>query len=111
MGDRANVLIEGVYMYTHNQGSELPKIVQAALKRRERWDDGPYLARIIFFEMIRENPGASTGHGLSSWCGDGDYRILKVDADTQRLILNGDIYSFETYVNLENPAWPGEGAS
>jgi hypothetical protein len=53
MGDRANVKVvdfdSTVFLYTHLSGSELPTVLQAALKRgRERCDDGQYLIRIIF---------------------------------------------------------------
>lgn len=86
MGDRANVHVAGVYLYTHWGGSELPETVRRALIRgEERWQDEPYLARIIFCEMVGENVKGTTGYGISAECGDGDDRVVIVDASMQRI--------------------------
>ena len=89
MGDRANIVIRSddatsehntLYLYTHWSGSELPKILAAALKRgKSRWDDEPYLNRIIFSEMIKDNPMGETGFGITPYVTDGDDRLLVVD--------------------------------
>lgn len=85
MGSRANVYVRqeedgsGVYLYTHNKGYELAQTVQAALARGVRWDDPPYLARIIFSEMIGNNAKGEIGFGISARIGDNSYQIVVVD--------------------------------
>ena len=83
MGDRANVFMKeqyqeegGVYLYTHWGGTDLPETVQSAMKKQQRWDDGSYLARIIFCQMIAGHEAGETGYGISATLGDGDDRIL-----------------------------------
>lgn len=89
MGDRANVKIvdreSTVYLYTHWAGSELPSTLQSALARKQRWNDGQYLAKIIFSQMVKDHEDAETGYGISSVCGDGDSRILEVNVEDQTI--------------------------
>lgn len=89
MGDRGNiVVVDGaskVYLYTHWNGSDLVDIARAACTRavsERRIDDGPYLARIVFCEMIGADKG-TTGFGISGEYGDGgsDWE-LNVDKQT-----------------------------
>lgn len=88
MGDRGNIFIRsdgkaedpsGVYLYTHWYGTELPETLRAALARQARWDDGPYLARVIFDEMTKSSHGEETGHGIATYVCDNEYPILVVD--------------------------------
>lgn len=88
MGDRANVIVregdEQVCLYTHGRGSELPKILQSAMQRgKERWRDAPYLARIIFCEMVKGRESTLTGFGISVTPQDGENRVIMVDTDEQ----------------------------
>lgn len=91
MGDRANVVIRDgngadVWLYTHWAGSELPGIVRAALKRgEERWTDAPYLARIVFCEMIRRDVDGLTGYGISADMCDNEHDIMVLDVDAARV--------------------------
>jgi len=93
MGDRANILVRdgsdpGVYLYTHNEGYRLPAILQKALKRGEgRWNDDPYLARIIFSEMIRGDIDGTTGFGISAYLTDGRERVLVVDTASRTVTM------------------------
>jgi hypothetical protein len=86
MGDRGNIIVKDgnskVFLYSHWTGSDLPKVVKKALGRKERWDDGQYLARILFCEMVKGHEGEATGFGISSEIGDGGTDIL-VDCDNQ----------------------------
>lgn len=111
MGDRANVLIKdhgsSVYLYTHWSGTELPQTVAKALARNERWDDGQYLARIIFCEMVKGQESEPTGYGISSVCGDGDDRIVTVDVDTQYVILSNRHWPFNKFSG-EAAHWPDD---
>lgn len=91
MGDRGNIFIagsypqddnekgvQGVYLYSHWGGSELPKILAMGLNRgRDRWGDEQYLARIIFQTMIGDDT-QTTGYGISAVIGDNSYPILVV---------------------------------
>jgi len=62
---KACVKIGGVYLYQHWDGYYLPGKVARALERgKSRWNDPPYLARIIFSEMIRDELNELTGYGI-----------------------------------------------
>ena len=111
MGDRANIYVKegdsGVYLYTHWGGSELPQVVKVALSRHQRWDDGQYLARILFDTLTENQTGSETGHGISSVIGDNSYPIIVVNVDTQEVGLvrqgqedepNDLAMSFQSYV-------------
>jgi len=119
MGDRANVYVvqhgnessgKGVYLYTHYDGEDLPKILQKALKRgKDRWDDEPYLTRIIFNEMTCDNEMDLTGFGISTYLTDNEHDILVVDVDKQSVgyAKEGEEpkcykhYSFDKFITLK----------
>jgi hypothetical protein len=99
MGDRANIIVKDagstVYLYSHWCGSSLPSIVHAALKRApNRWDDGPYLARVLFCELLKQSGGldGETGAGISSMLGDGgDAPDITVSVDDQTVSVGDGI--------------------
>ncbi len=97
MGDRGNIIVKDgdstVYLYTHWTGSDLPESIKASLKRsKDRWDDGQYLARVLFQDMVGKDNGI-TGFGISSTMGDGGTDI-EVDVDEQTV----DGVSFTDFV-------------
>jgi len=106
MGDRANVYVHegpqpGVYLYTHWGGTELPDTLRTALARgMGRWGDTPYLTRIIFSDMVRDDIDGSTGYGISADLGDGADRILDVDTVAYTVTVQSSDWSsgFEDYV-------------
>ncbi len=109
MGDRANILVkyenEQVCLYSHWDGSSLPRILQDALNHRERWDDFQYLTRIIFQEMIKDDIGGTDGYGITQTPWDGDDRIITVDVNNQTVNLGAfeelyNDFSFEEYCEL-----------
>jgi len=109
MGDRAQVVItdndelEGaVWLYTHWAGSELPSVVQSALKRQERWNDSEYLARIMFQEMIGDDKSA-TGYGIgTSEHGDGEHPVLILNATNMVITVRGLHHMpFKSFIELE----------
>jgi len=109
MGDRANVQVidndSNVFLYTHWNGTELPEIVKSAMvKGKERWEDGPYLTRVIFQEMIHGDNGI-TGYGISSVIGDGEDRVIVLSIGKQTAWISGKAYSFDELIKLENPEW------
>jgi hypothetical protein len=116
MGDSRNIVVHGsaeadVVLYTHWGGSELPQTLAKALGRgRGRWDDAPYLTRMIFCEMIAAEAGddvvaalmSETGLGIEAvpteWDGiEGTDLYVDVAAQT---VYDGDetTYSFDRYV-------------
>ena len=112
MGDRANVHVfegkgdNGVYLYTHWNGTELPVTLQTALRRKQRWTDVAYLARIIFGEMVKGEEAGVTGFGIGTSMCDGQARILHVDTESQTVTVNeGRKFSFEEYCSWDEPHW------
>lgn len=111
MGDRRNVIVKddrkkpGVALYTHWGGSELPEQVKAALAKRWRWNDAPYLARIIFCQMVKGEEQEETGFGITTtmdMCEESE-RDIVVDVAQQRIRLGeGKPWkSFEAFVSEE----------
>lgn len=121
MGDRANVHVlserGGVYLYTHWEGRNLPRILQSALERgRSRWDDASYLARIIFCGMLKdskEDPLEAlkklTGFGISSTMDDRDNPDLEVNVPEQQIKIEVEVNresrtilrTFEEFLELD----------
>ena len=92
MGDRANVVVldEGsdnaVFLYTHWSGTVLPSLLKRALDRKQRWDDGAYLTRIIFCEMVKGYESDETGFGISAHICDNEHPLLVVDVGRQVVV-------------------------
>lgn len=128
MGDRGNIVIvyhddneaKQIYFYTHWKGYNLPEIVHRAIKRRERWDDIDYLARIIFCEMIKGDESGSTGFGIAPYPMDNEYRFIYVDNGhikvdktfySDCIYENDDlrkeyvIWTFEEFASMEYMNW------
>lgn len=88
MGDRANAVVladwpddlnpnEAVFLYSHWAGHELPELVrQALIAGEERWNDEPYLARIVFDTITEHQHGGTTGYGISTRIGDNSYNLI-----------------------------------
>ena len=98
MGDRGNICVvdreDKIYLYSHWSGKYLPKTLQDALKRgRDRWTDAPYLTRIIFCEMIKDEVMETTGYGISAYLTDWNYPTIFVDVDKQTVTYGGDASS------------------
>ena len=109
MGDRANIRINEhigsdddrfIYLYSHWDGHDLWKILQNALSRKQRWTDPPYLARIIFCEMIKDDVMGETGYGIATYECDNEYPYLTVDCSDQMVEVNGIKIPFQKYVGL-----------
>lgn len=105
MGDRGNIQVRegpsdnGVFFYAHWAGSDLPEIVKAALKRgRGRWGDTPYLARIIFSELIKDSIEGETGYGISTSECDPEHPLIIVDDRAFTVTIGDTTYSYESYV-------------
>lgn len=106
MGARAQVQVvpkwgEGtVFLYTHNDSGNLPKVVARGLDRgRGRWGDSEYLTRIIFNEMTRGREFEETGFGIgTSAHGDLDYPPIVVDDKTGTVTHGHVTCTYEEYV-------------
>ena len=115
MGDRANVHVKannldnGVFLYTQFGGKHLPHKLHAALSRKRRWGNTPYLTRIIFDTMVSDQ---ARGYGVSAFAIDGNDRILWVDCSRQTVSCNHNTWTFSDYVKLEtdqlDKVWSGE---
>lgn len=106
MGDRANVCVKDqynkVFLYTHSYGSELPLMVKEALAKKARWNDMPYLTRIIFCRMVRGKEDYETGFGIASTLQDNSHPIVVVNAETQ--VIG---FAKESSVESVDPSWIG----
>lgn len=113
MGDRANIAIKQndlqtkdgepvhIYFYTHWSGEDLPMILQSALRRGEpRWNDTPYLSRIIFSEMIQDDVLDETGYGISTYICDNEHDIIYIDPESNTVSIGDRQWSFKDYVEL-----------
>ena len=102
MGERGNIAINGVYLYTHWKGHRLKSILKSALMRgKSRWDDPPYLARIIFCEMMDGDNGL-TGYGISTEIEDNNHNAFEVDTDKQAVREHKIDYSEMKLGNIVN---------
>lgn len=120
MGARSNIALvytdkdapkhEIIYLYSHWGGEGIAETLQKALRRKQRWDDAPYLARIIANELFAPAFGDETGHGLSPYLCDNEYPILYVFLENQTVRVTPDDMhepldlSFKEYCDLEDPA-------
>jgi hypothetical protein len=102
MGDKANIVIESdkaniviesdkemfphpVFFYTHWSGSTIKDTLQAALAHKRWWDDPQYLARIIFCELVKNQPHGTTGYGISTRIGNGSHKLLCVNMEENKV--------------------------
>lgn len=122
MGERANVVVldhrdsTGVVLYSHWGGYDHLKGALDVLSQpvaQDRWNDGPYLARIIFQSILdAHGPVESTGFGISAGLCDNNYPILVLDPETQRFDLRGeDLDLLFTRVELDEGWAFGEAPS
>lgn len=103
MGDRAQVKVGDVYLYTHWHGTELKQAVHKALARKQRWEDAEYLTRIIFCEMLaldgEDALTEATGFGISAFLhDDNEHPLIEIDCDEGTIRIGNDapvtIYEF-----------------
>jgi hypothetical protein len=112
MGNRAQVHVYGwegdvdVYLYTHWGARDLPVTVRDALMRADEAgrDDAPYIARIIFSEMIKDDIDGCTGYGIDNIQHEDVWRVISVDADERTVDFEGYPargYRFDEFVDPE----------
>lgn len=105
MGDRGQVKINGVYLYTHWGATSLVKDVQTALKRRWRWDDHEYLARIILDVMVGKSHGTERGYGIGTEKHGDIWRLVEITNNNEVIVTdcNNVVFkgSFEEFIEWE----------
>ena len=75
-----------VVLYTHWGAKRMLGDLITALSKEERWNDAPYLSRMIFCQMVGRDNHATTGYGiLTDNVGDAEEEIV-VDIDRQEVI-------------------------
>lgn len=97
MGDRGNICINynnaygqeskypPIYFYGHWSGTEMPFVLQRALKKHRRWNDPAYLARIIFNELTAGYEKEETGYGIAPYICDNEHDILEVCVEEKKV--------------------------
>jgi hypothetical protein len=89
MGDRSNIAIEQhdgsrVWLYGHYMGENSINVVREVLALRERWDDAPYLTRMLFNKMTEdESSESTTGFGISTYLTDNEYPVIVLNPQTK----------------------------
>lgn len=118
MGDRGNIILRfkgekastDIYLYTHWGGSDIGETLKAALKKgEESWDDGPYLGRIIFQQLIGDDNDV-TGFGIAPYVSDNEHNFLVVDMDGAQTVTLEDrktrkplkTWTFKEFVNQKD---------
>lgn len=105
MSTNGQVILHGedfrhpVVFYQHSDAYNLGRTLADALARgNERWEDGPYLARIIFSEMIKDYVLEETGYGISTNqmnCGRYTWNVY---VDKMEIENDGDTWTFPAFV-------------
>ena len=91
MGDRGQVNISGVYLYTHWGAYDLINDVYKALIHKKRWNDHEYLARIIFDEMKSGENNPFTGYGIGTSKHGDIWRLIKIEDKSDYDIIPNNI--------------------
>ena len=96
-----------VVLYTHWGAKEMEDDLRDVLSRKLRWNDPPYLSRMIFSRMIRNDIDGELNYGiLTDNVGDTEIEIV-VDCNRQEVIVKGwmedtdenDTYTFDEFIN------------
>lgn len=127
MGDRGNIVVLDcradravpIYLYSHWNGCALPLVVRDALRRECRWNDPPYLTRILFDQMTKGRQGNETGAGISAWLNDNEHFLVVVNTMEQTVSFSEETsiddatgvptkhiatWSFKDYIKLDDAA-------
>lgn len=91
MGDRSNIKFKQeedgvIWLYAHWEGSNLALKAKAALastQARGRWDDEPYLTKIICSQIFAGTEKEATGYGLTTYPTDSNNNDLEIDCAAQ----------------------------
>ena len=97
MGDRSNIVVvqpdnNRIFLYGHWMGDDNYRVAGQVLSRQERWNDAPYLARMLFSLMTSHDPNSDTGFGISTTMCDNEYPIVVIDPQNQSVHLEEYIW-------------------
>lgn len=105
MGDRSNIVVQEangsrIFLYGHWMGEDAINVAHDVLSRKQRWNDSPYLTRMLFEQMISGAYDKETGYGISTTMCDNEYPIIVLEPSTQTAWLEeyiwGDGGKFQT---------------
>lgn len=103
MGNRACILIKqnvkdnGVFLYTHWNADSISNTIKTALKKYWRWNDAPYLTRIVFDVMTKDNHDTEIDFGISDHQING--KLFTIVCDDKIIIDNDNTtFSFEDFI-------------
>jgi hypothetical protein len=115
MGDRSNIVVTDrhgsrIYLYGHWMGASALAHAAHGLESG-RVGDPPYLTRIIFSSMVKNDIDAETGFGISTYPPDNEYPIIVIDGDTGEVHLEGvtDPIPGTEFISLVKSYGEGEG--
>jgi hypothetical protein len=118
MGDRGNIVIVqhprgadpdgAIYLYTHWGGSYIARTAQCALERgRDRWDDEPYIGRIVFNELTAGLEMDTQSFGVTTYLTDNEHDLVVLDAAKQTVAIESpdgtakQSFPFADFVKLD----------
>jgi hypothetical protein len=110
MSDRAEIRVVNanqpdLYLYSHWRGKEIALALKDALIRgRLRWEDGPYLTRIIFCELIKKDVLGENDYGIATYNMGTDHVFIDVEPDLKRVSIGSFYWSFEQFIRENNVA-------
>jgi hypothetical protein len=97
MGDRSNIVVvqpdqSRIWLYGHWMGEDNYRVAGQVLSRKLRWNDSPYLTRMLFEYMIEGVYDKETGFGISTYMCDNEYPIVVIDPERQTVHLEEYIW-------------------
>ena len=107
MGDRSNIVVvqpdnSRIWLYGHWMGEDNYRVVGEVLSQRLRWNDAPYLARMLFEKMIEGSYDKETGFGISTHMCDNEYFIVVLRPD-QTVVLEQYIWGQSELTEITPP--------
>ena len=107
MGDRSNIVVvqpdnSRIWLYGHWMGEDNYRVVGEVLSQRLRWNDAPYLARMLFEKMIEGSYDKETGFGISTYMCDNEYFIVVLQPD-QTVVLEQYIWGQNELTEITPP--------
>lgn len=110
MGDRRHVIFDygkagKIYLYSHWNGYDLPERVAKALdteQARNRWNDEPYLTRILIELLTEKDRGEPTGWGVYPTYQESQYtHDIIINMTNRNVQIGGLILPYEDYIQQE----------
>ena len=105
MGDRSNIVVQEsngnrLFLYGHWMGEGAIDVVADVLSLRDRWNDEPYLTRMLFEKMIEGAVDKTTGFGISTYMCDNEYPIIVLEPATQTAVIEEYKFGENTFTPI-----------